>query len=163
MLDLGFECGHYGRNDDAYFKAPVCNFEMHISLFCSMNIGNLYDYFNNVKERLIKDENNKYGYHLSNEDFYLFMTAHEYKHFTGFGTGVRSLVDTYIFLRKFNDKLDWHYINTELKKLGISDFERQNRELAIKVFSMKKLEREDRKLLCDYAVSGAYGIKEIVL
>ena len=164
MLDLGFECNHYGnKNDDAYFKAPVCNFEMHTSLFSSAHIGNLYDYFNNVEKRLIKDENNDYGHHFSNEDFYLFMTAHEYKHFTGLGTGVRSLVDTYIFLRKFNGRLDWRYINTELKKLGISEFERQNRELAIKVFSMKQLTIEDKRLLCDYVMSGAYGTKEKAL
>lgn len=162
MLDLGFECSHYGKeNDDAYFKAPVCNFEMHAELFCSAHIGNLYGYFSKVDERLIKDEGNEYGYHLSSEDFYLFMTAHEYKHFTNAGTGVRSLVDTYIFLRKFNSKLDWHYIKAELKKLGIADFERRNRELAIKVFSMKQLTIEDKRLLCCYVMSGAYGNKEI--
>ena len=32
-------------------------------------------------------EGSRYGYHFSDEDFYLYMLAHEYKHFSGSGTG----------------------------------------------------------------------------
>lgn len=102
---------------------------MHSDLFSPTHIGNLYPYFKDIKERLIPDENSDHVYHFRNEDFYLFMLAHEYKHFTG-GTGVRSLVDTYIFLRRFSKSLDWDYLGEELEKLGITDFERSNRELA---------------------------------
>lgn len=158
FLDSGYICEHFGHgNHDVYFKEPVLNFEMHSSLFNTQHIGNLNDYFKDIKERLIQDENSEYGYHFSNEDFYLFMMAHEYKHFTGGGTGVRSLVDTYVFLRKFKDSLDWDYLNAELEKLGIADFERDNRELAMKVFSFKPLTIEDKKLLDYYVMSGTYG------
>lgn len=158
FLESGYICEHFGQgNHDVYFKEPVLNFEMHSSLFSSAHIGNLYGYFNNVKARLIKDKTNDYGYHFSDEDFYLFMLAHEYKHFTGGGTGVRSLVDTYIFLRKFKSSLDWGYLNAELDKLGIADFERSNRELAIKVFTLKQLTLEDKRLLDYYVMSETYG------
>lgn len=158
FLNSGYKCEYYGHfNQDVYFKQPVMNFEMHSSLFSSAHIGNLYGYFNNIKERLIKDKNNNYGYHFRDEDFYLFMIVHEYKHFTDGGTGVRSLVDTYIFLRKFKSTLDWTYLNTEFEKLGIADFERSNRELAIKVFSLKQLTIEDKKLLDYFVTSGTYG------
>ena len=161
LTENGFRCVHFGKdNDDAYFKDPVYNFEMHRSLFREEHIGVLYDYFKDVKERLIKDDGNDFGYHFRNEDFYLYMIAHEYKHYTFVGTGVRSLVDTYVFLRKFSSSLDWEYINAELAKLGVADFERSNRELALKVFSMKQLTKEDRKELEYYAMSGTYGKKE---
>lgn len=161
FLDLGYTCEHFGhQNHDVYFKEPVLNFEMHSGLFSSAHIGNLYGYFNNVKGRLIKDQNSDYGYHFRNEDFYLFMLAHEYKHFTGGGTGVRSLVDTYIFLRKFKGSLDWNYINTELNKLGIAEYEKQNRELAIKVCTLKQLTLEDKRLLDYYVMSETYGNTE---
>ncbi|SEL28082.1 Uncharacterised nucleotidyltransferase [Ruminococcus sp. YRD2003] len=158
FLDKGYICEHFGKgNHDVYFKKPVLNFEMHSGLFNPTHIGNLYPYFKDVKNRLIHDDGCDYGYHFSHEDFFLFMMAHEYKHFSGGGTGVRSLVDTYIFLRKFKDSLDWDYLNAELDKLGIADFERNNRELAIRVFSMQPLSFEDKKLLDYYVMSETYG------
>lgn len=158
FLDLGYICEHFGHgNHDVYFKEPVLNFEMHSGLFSPTHIGNLYPYFKDVKDRLILDEDREYGYHFSNEDFYLFMMAHEYKHFSGGGTGVRSLVDTYVFLRKFKNSLDWDYLNAELEKLDIVDFERNNRELAMKILSLKQLTFEDKKLLDYYVMSETYG------
>ena len=158
FLDEGYECEHFGQgNHDVYFKEPVLNFEMHSDLFSPTHIGNLYPYFKDIKERLIPDENSDHGYHFRNEDFYLFMLAHEYKHFTGGGTGVRSLVDTYIFLRRFSKSLNWDYLGEELEKLGITDFERSNRELAKKVFLLKPLTTENKELLDYYVLSGTYG------
>ena len=158
FIENGFRCEHFGKdNDDAYFKEPVFNFEMHSSLFRAEHIGGLYNYFKDVKERLIKDDGHDFGYHFSNEDFYIYMIAHEYKHYTRVGTGVRSLVDTYVFMRKWGDSLDWEYLNAELKKLGIAEFERSSRELAEKVFSMKPLTAEEKKELDYYVMSGVYG------
>ncbi len=164
MLEMGFTCAHFGKaNDDSYYKPPVCNFEMHNELFTSSHIGNLHGYFDNIKERLIKDDNNEYGYHFRTEDFYLYITAHEYRHLTTGGTGVRTLVDTYIFMQKYNDTLDWDYLNTELQKLGIADFERSNRELAMKVFSMKPLTSDDKEQLDLYVISEVYGKSENIV
>ena len=42
-------------NDDAYFKQPVYNFEMHNELFHAASIGKLNEYYSDVKEKLIKD------------------------------------------------------------------------------------------------------------
>lgn len=164
MLGYGYECKHFGMGtDDAYFKEPVMNFEMHRSLFKSSHIGKLYEYFKDVKERLIRDDDNEYGYHFRNEDFYIYVTAHEYRHFTSGGTGVRSLVDTYIFLGKFNDSLDWEYIDAELEKLGIADYERTSRQLAMKLFSSEELTSKDKDMLEYYIMSGVYGSHDNVI
>jgi len=158
FLENGYTCESFEQgNDDVYFKEPVFNFEMHRSLFHSRHIGGLYDYFKDIKERLIPDEGSEYGYHFSDEDFYIFMVAHEFKHFSTGGTGVRSLVDTYVFMNVYAELLDWDYLNVELEKLGIADFERSNRELAVKLFSKQKLTSEDKKLLDYYVMSGVYG------
>lgn len=161
MLDIGFTCEHFGEgHHDAYFKKPVCNFEIHNELFDDADGKNLHDYYENVKDRLIKDEGNKCGYHFTTEDFYIYITAHEYKHYSKGGTGVRSLLDTYIFMRKFGDSLDWKHISTELEKLGISDFERQSRELAVALFCEKELTEAQEKMLDYYIFSGTYGTIE---
>lgn len=158
MLDMGFTCEHYGKgNDDAYFKPPVCNFEMHNELFTITHVGKLHEYYDDVKQRLVKDEDNAYGYHFRTEDFYLYIISHEYKHYARGGTGVRSLVDTYVFLREFRDTLDWDYINAELAKLEIADYEQQNRELAMKVFQGQSLSEEEREQMDYYIFSGTYG------
>ena len=142
---------------DFYLKPPFCSFEMHWSLF---NIGNhdrLADYYRDVKDRLIRDEGSDYGYHFSDEDFYLYMIAHEYKHYAGGGTGIRSLLDTYVFLSKRGAALDRDYLDGELRKLGLEEFEEQNRCLAEHLFGGEPLTKRDEKMLDYIFSSGAYG------
>ena len=160
MLEMGFTCKHFGKeSDDAYYKPPVFNFEMHGELFWLTHTG-LYEYYADVKNRLLKDEGNDYGYHFRTEDFYLYLTAHEYKHYIAGGTGIRSLLDTYIFMKKFGDSLDWDYMNAELEKLGIADYEKQSRQLALSLFSGKTLTKEEARMLDYYIFSGIYGTLE---
>ena len=105
MYGMGFTCEEYGKGkDDAYKKPPVYNMEMHAELFMITQDKRLYDYYADVKSRLLPDENSSYGYHFTREDFYLYMIAHEYKHYTYSGTGVRFLADTYVFFKKCGDR-----------------------------------------------------------
>ena len=160
MESLGFTTVMYVQNNynhDHYDKEPVCNFEMHRALFAPASGEALFDYYLNVKDRLVKDEGNAYGYHFTDEDFYIYITAHEYKHYSGSGTGLRSILDTYVFLKRFEDKLDWNYIAGEVEKLGITDFERQNRSLAMHLFSDEAITPEDEAMLLYIIGSGTYG------
>ena len=158
MLERGYACSHFGKGtNDAYLKEPIYNFEMHNHLFLEAYVGGFHRYYENVKDRLLKDDGNSFGYHFRPEDFYLYMTAHEYKHFAGGGTGVRSLTDTYVFIQKFGDSLDWDYLNTELEKMKLTEYERQNRELAMKLFSCKRLSLDEKTRLDYYILSGTYG------
>ena len=160
MTEYGFELKASNEVVDEFIKEPIYNFEMHNELFRKKEVGDLADYYYGIKSKMLKDSGNKYGYHLSNEEFYLFMMAHEYKHFTFGGTGVRSLLDTFIFLRKYEKELDWEYITAESKKLNMYEFEKNNRELAMKLFVLKKLTDEEKKLLDYYIFSGTYGTYE---
>ena len=102
MVSLGYETEIYdeGHRDD-YRKLPMFHFEMHRVLFDEKTLPeSLYRYYRDVRRLLIKDSGNHFGYHLSDEDFYLYMIAHEYKHFAWGGTGLRSLLDTYVYLKK---------------------------------------------------------------
>ena len=97
MQSLGFQTESFDSgNHDVYYKPPVCNFEMHTELFGDWHQEELYTYFSNIFQKVIKDNENGYGYHLSVEDFYIYITAHNYKHYSSGGTGLRSLVDTYV-------------------------------------------------------------------
>ncbi len=150
-------------NHDVYEKLPILNFEMHISLFYKSHDEKWQEYYKNIQTRLVKDDDNSYGCHFSDEDFYIYITTHEYKHYSNSGTGLRSLLDCYVYLHKKSDSLDWNYIETECKKLGIACFERQQRELAEKVFSTSEimgLSEENKQMLAWYSGSGTYGTFE---
>ncbi|MBR1423309.1 MAG: nucleotidyltransferase family protein [Ruminococcus sp.] len=158
MEAQGFTTEEYLKgNHDVYHKLPVCNFEMHRSLFAEMFDTQMYGYYKNVKQRLVKDEGNSFGYHFTDEDFYVYLTAHEYKHYSQGGTGLRSVLDIYVFFKRLGGSLDLYYIESECEKLGIADFEKQSRTLALDLFGGKKLTDEDKQMLKYIVYSGAYG------
>jgi len=130
---------------------------MHHALFGPSCERSIVEYYQEVKSRLIQNDGSSFGYHFSDEDFYIYVIAHEYKHYSGSGTGLRSLLDTYVYLKKKDDTLDWLYIRRELEKLRISDFEAKNRSLAMHLFGNEELTREDREMLEYILSSGTYG------
>ncbi|MBR5633637.1 MAG: hypothetical protein IKW78_00425, partial [Prevotella sp.] len=50
----------------------------------------LYQYYADTRRLLRKAGDKCCGYHFSDEDFYVFMTAHEWKHYSGSGTGINN-------------------------------------------------------------------------
>ena len=158
MKSLGFSVQEFGMfHHDTYFKPPVSNFEMHKKLFGRELDGKPYYYYADTFKRLIKDDGSEYSYHFSHEDFYIFMIAHEHKHYSDGGTGLRSLVDTYVFVKKFNDVLNWDYVSRELSLMDLDGFERNNRELSLRLFDGQELTDELREMLGYIAGSGTYG------
>lgn len=149
---------HKHSNHCSYTKPPIYNYEMHMMLFAKSSP--MYGYYSKIKNKLIKDTDNQYGYHFSDEDFYVYLISHEFKHYNGGGTGLRSLADCYIYNKKKN-QLDRKYIAAELKKLGLYDFEQRTRILADKVFAVPStspvLTNSEREMLEDHLISGTYG------
>lgn len=159
MGEFGFSIDPLSKPSicDDYLKPPVCSFEMHRALFGPDHDERLTEYYQDVKSRLLLDEGFAYRYHFNDEDFYIYMIAHEYEHYSGSGTGLRSLLDTYVFCQKMGEALDWGYINGELHKLDIADFEKQNRSLALHLFGGKALTVQDQAMLDYILSSGTYG------
>ena len=156
MVGLGYTVKLFDRyHHDSYHKEPVCNFEMHRMLFNKSYNETFYNYYSDIKSRLVKNEGSNFGYHFTPEDFYVYMVAHEYKHFSADGTGLRSLVDTYVYLKRFN--LNMNYVEKEIDKLGISEFEKSNRNLSLHLFDTGKLNAEEYKMLLYIFNSGTYG------
>lgn len=89
----------------------------------------------------------------------IYILAHEYKHFSHNGAGLRSLLDIYVYLQT-HTALDFDYIGRELKKLKLSDYERLTRELAVKLFSFQQLNDDETQLLSQFLYSSLYGSQE---
>lgn len=165
MNSMGYQSMTYESwNHDNYTKEPFFHFEMHRWLFDDDTPSEqIIAYYKDAERLLKKDPDNQYGYHFSDEDFYLHIISHEYKHFALGGTGLRSLLDIYVYLKKYAELMDWDYIAQETEKLGLTEFEAQNRNLARKVFSNDSLEalsEKEKDLLEYFARSGTYGNKE---
>lgn len=131
MTARGYTVKAFKRsNHDVYLKEPVYNYEMHVSLFDEHASKINHDYFADALERGIPVVGTSYGYRMTDEDFYIYLKAHEYKHYSHGGTGLRSLADTYVFLKAHEKTLDMEYVNENLKKLGMLEYERSTKELA---------------------------------
>ena len=88
------------------------------------------------------------------------MTAHEWKHYNGSGTGIRSLLDCYVYCKVKGNTLDWEYITAQCKQLEIADFEKERRALAVKIFSsdtLPDLTESEQEILVFNLTAGTYG------
>ena len=163
MKEQGYKVISCGRgNHDVYEKKPVYNYEMHTALYGGEHNPVWITYYENIKEKLIADKKKKYSFHFTDEDFYIYIITHIYKHFAGSGTGIRSLLDVYIYLQAKEAIMNWDYINEELEKVQVSDFEGKVRHLSQKVFSkeLQKLIKKEEELLKYFLYSGTYGTLE---
>lgn len=171
MESQGYESVSVGKgNHDVYEKKPVYNFELHSALYSELHQDGWAEYYGNVKDRLVLNSGSSYGYHFSDEDFYVYIVSHAYKHYAGSGTGLRTLLDFYVYLNAKESTMDFAYIERECEILGIAEFEKSSRNLCKKVFdaaSLKgkedleqRLSPEEKEMLLYYLSSGVYGTAE---
>ena len=154
--------GDNGAHCDEWLKEPVYNFEMHLNLFTPNQDSS--GYFTDVKERLIRVSRNGYMYRFTDEDFYIYMTAHAFKHLHVGGTGLRTLIDFYIFLNAKEKSLNWSYIQGELQRIAmyeetdILESEKLLRQTAKHYFSDTiSLSDEEKDLIRTMINAGTYG------
>lgn len=95
--------------------------EIHRSLYDVKTDKNQYEYFKDLSKCHTR-EGYKYIYDFDLEDYYVFMVAHMARHFYKKGCGIRNLVDLYVFHQRYENDIDWNYVDSEMKKLGIYDF-----------------------------------------
>ena len=145
-----------------FHKDPILNFEIHHRLFRDKRrLDALNEYYSDVKSKLIRDGSSEYSFRFGDDDFYVYILAHAYKHYTGSGMGIRQLSDIYLYRKTV--KMDDAYVAGELNKLGISEFSVTVEALSNKMFSPNAVFREaeltdDERIIYEGAVSqGVYG------
>ena len=133
--------------------------EIHWCLFDENADRKQYIYFkDNFKSRL--KEGCEYTYEFGIEDFYVYMISHMSKHFFETGCGIRNLLDIYVYRNKFGDRMDKAYLEEELSKLGIKDFEEHMTELAYIWMDDKECPEFFESLFAYMVDSGIYGKNE---
>lgn len=94
----------------------------------------LSSYFGSGFERAVKEDGYEYRYALSREDMYIFLIAHIAKHYRYGGTGIRTLLDLYVYRKVYTD-LDSEYIAAETEKTGLGVFRQKMEALADEWYS----------------------------
>lgn len=155
----GYEVDAYQAGvDDSYHKLPIFNFEMHTALFSAAIYPAWAAYFDEALERTSIREGTRRQRRFTPEDFYLYLLAHMYKHFAGSGTGLRSLLDLFLFHRAHGAELDREVLSRGLNRLELTGFDRQTCALAERIFgSEAPLSPEVAEALTEYLVSGTHG------
>ncbi|MCD7859022.1 MAG: nucleotidyltransferase family protein [Firmicutes bacterium] len=57
---------------------------------------------------------------LEPTDHMLFLIFHDFKHFTGGGFGIRLMLDTLLFAKRYYNRIHWEYIDKALEDTGIA-------------------------------------------
>ena len=158
LKGMGYTLEDYRiEHHDVFIKPPLYVFEMHRRLFDYDERMPVLKYYADVKSRLIPDAGNPWRYHFSPEDFYVYMLAHEYKHYSDAGSGLRSCLDVYVYWKKFGASMNRAYLAGELEKLELTVFEKQTRELALALFGDEEMSEEGRDMLENHLFAGTFG------
>ena len=160
MQGLGYEPkgDEDGNNTvDVYWKKPIMNIEMHRAL-----IGRPARWaplFADAWERA--EAVGPCEYAMTKEEFYVFLAAHFTKHYVGCGTGIRSVLDLWVY--RTRNTLDEAYLAQRFDALGLSEFVKNAEALGEVWFGG----RESTPLLdgmAEFVVSGGtYGEKATLL
>ncbi len=151
----------YKSNDDVFKKPPVFNFEMHTALYGKSHEKGWSTYYEEKFKSLLSTEEKRFCVNFSDEDFYVYFISHAYKHYTSFGTGLRTFADLYVLTKHFGYKLNREYITEELNKLRIAEFEKEVMSLCRKIFTDDGLlTKEEQSVLETVLLCGTYGTLE---
>ena len=158
MEGLGYTTKEFNKsNEDVYYKEPIMNVEIHTELFNKKS--SYYHYYENVSSMLVKDQN--YRYKFTDEDFYLFLITHMAKHYFHTGTGLRSLIDIYLYNQTY--QLDRTYLDKKLKEFELLDFEQDTLKLIANWFAGQKSSKDLDKMGKYILESGKYGKSDNVI
>lgn len=167
MLSIGYKQKSFGGAiHDEYLKPPERCIELHSTLAGNEHPPKMIAYYQNVWEKLIPVEGKPCEYRFSDEDFYIYLIAHAYKHLRDAGIGLRVLPDLYVYLQKKAGTMNWDYIRAELEKMDIDWYENQLREMSLQWMSEPERIQNDPAfrnapdLLEEMSRAGTFGTLE---
>lgn len=138
---------------DVYQKPPIMNLELHRTLL--IRPKEWEPFFSDVWERAVQKDGSEYT--MTAEDYYVFLIAHLLKHYVGYGTGIRSVLDVWVCRNAM--KLDENVLKARFEALGITEFVKNIESLSRVWFG----EEESTPLLDEMGdfiiMSGVYGEK----
>ncbi|MGN0818203.1 MAG: nucleotidyltransferase family protein [Candidatus Coproplasma sp.] len=139
-----------------YVKPPIMVVELHRMLIAKdeMGRGLLEDVVSRCK---VKD--GACRLEMSDEDFYLYLMLHLLKHYVRGGTGLRSFIDIYLYLKSKPD-LDREYLNSAFAKTEYSQTISLIERFSCDLFDGNPLDDQEEEMFGRVMQSGTYGTIE---
>ena len=122
MTESGFSFTNRNKGVDTYNKPPFVCIEIHREL---MSGHEEFDCLHHLWENAVDLENTTFGKKMSHNDFYVYTIVHIAKHITYGGSGIRPLMDMYLYLKNYRDILNWNYIYSVLATVGLETLGRE--------------------------------------
>lgn len=118
LLGMGYSAEEFdnGVSPDVYYKRPIMNIELHRELLSRPQEWK--PHFADVWERVVSCGACEFA--MTPEEFYVFLMAHLVKHYVGYGTGIRSVLDLWVY--RNGQKLDEAVVARRFEDLGITEF-----------------------------------------
>lgn len=156
MLPMGYVRVETSGTDGiniSYQKKPFMYIEFHGALM-DKDVPLYNAYFDTDFRRTVAVQGCRVEY--PDEDFFVFMMAHLAKHYFLGGSGLRSLADIWLFLRK-KPGLDKEYIFEELKKIRLDEFTQIMLGVCTVLFDGAAPTQEQKNIISYMFGSGTYG------
>ncbi len=158
MLSFGYEFEVDAGTTINYLCRPV-EFEMHRYLFDDRL--DYHGFFDKVWDYTVPVKEGSYERLLTEEFFYVYMIAHMAKHFSRYGSGVRPVVDLYLYNQRTPANFDRRKAEELLKDIGLYGFEQRLLALTKAWFETGNLSEMDQKLTDYIMEAGIYGDSRI--
>lgn len=100
-----------------------------------------------------------YTLELTEEGFYLNMVCHLAYHFAKGGTGVRSVLDLWVYRHRHTPQPDWSAVNQELERAGLLHFTRKVTALSEAWFGGGAMTPELEEMETYILTSGTHGVE----
>lgn len=103
------------EDHDNYSKKPYTIIEVHRSLF-SHGGERFHDLF--AEPWAIAAEQEPYSWNFDKNWFFIYLFSHLAKHYQSAGTGIRSIMDIWVYLRAYENELNFDFIYKQLDKVN---------------------------------------------
>lgn len=153
LISIGYKCEKDPDEEeihDQMLKPPFINVELHKVLYKDSDFS-----FDDCTPR----EDNPYWYVMKNEDFFLFMLRHTYKHYTHGGCGIRAVLDLYLYKNAHSEMFTEKFEN-RISETGLFDFYKKISALADKWFAAADISEDISAFELFTVTGGTYGTYE---
>ncbi|MGN0806831.1 MAG: nucleotidyltransferase family protein [Candidatus Coproplasma sp.] len=155
LHEQGYKAEENCEHHLGFTKPPIMLIELHRLLITQDDMGRAL--LENVLTRCTPKQGSSFALEMTDEDFYLHLMLHLIKHYVYGGTGLRSFIDVYIYL-KAKPNLDRDYLSAAFEQTVYADVIALVERFAIDLFDGNPLDEEEKEMCERVIMSGTYGV-----
>ena len=108
------------EHHDGWQKPPYARAELHWELIPRSSPWQ--EFCRDVWSRKKKKKEIAGCFRMNVNDYYIFHLIHFAKHYFHMGSGIRSVLDCFLYLQKYGEELDQEYLDEWMRRLALDDF-----------------------------------------